>query len=211
LNIKGIPHKTVWVEYPDVNTVYEKHNIEAPTKRPDGSPYYSVPVIHDPKTGKTIADSLLIAEYLDETYPETHRIVPEGTHALQEAFVDAFENTLSNDFYDLICDGTAALFTGRSKAWFNDKGWRRGLESEEAGIRSTQKNLGKVDKWYKPGEKFLSSSQKLIFADLEIAGFLGWARRIWGEDSAQWQEVLKWHEGRWKTLFEELRPFEQVW
>jgi len=210
LNIKGIAHKTDWVEYPDIYTVYEKHNIEAPSKRPDGSPYFSLPVIHDPKTGKTIADSLLIAEYLDETYPDTQRLVPEGTHMLHTTFARSFGLALSEDFFDLVYGRTAVQLSPSSKEWYDKKGWRRELESEEAGFQGTQKDLDKIDKWYKPGDKFVSGSQKLIFADLILAGFLVWIKVLWGEDSPEWQDLLTWNNGRWKDLFDELKNLQQV-
>jgi len=222
MNIKGIAHKTVWVDYPDIHTVYEKHDIEAIEKRLDGSPYYSLPIIYDPKTGKTVADSLLIAEYLDETYPDTQRLVPEGTHMLHTTFMQSFRAALSEDFFDVVYNRTIVhlsprgkewyekKLSARSKEWYDKNGRHRGMKSEKDGLKEVQKGLDKVESWYKPGDKFASGSQKLIFADLMIAGFLVWAKILLGEESAEWQDTLTWHNGRWKALFDELKPFEQV-
>jgi glutathione S-transferase len=63
--------------------------------RKNGTPYYSLPVIQDPKTGKVISDSARIADYLDSTYPDTPKVIPAGTHALQKAFRVAYAGALS--------------------------------------------------------------------------------------------------------------------
>ena len=89
LNIKGIPYRTVWVEYPDIKPLCLKIGAAATEKLPDGSPLYTLPVIFDPNTSKAIADSAAIARYLDVTYP-THvpRLIPEDMDALHAAFQD---------------------------------------------------------------------------------------------------------------------------
>jgi hypothetical protein len=89
LDFKGVPYKTEWVEWPNIKTVYEKHGIEATSFNPDGSPRYTMPVIHAPSTGITISDSFVIAKYLDKTHP-TPQIFPHHTQGLQEPFEGAF-------------------------------------------------------------------------------------------------------------------------
>ncbi|EAU82646.1 hypothetical protein CC1G_07928 [Coprinopsis cinerea okayama7 len=75
LNYKRLPYKTEWVAYHDIASVYTKHGLSAVCKRLDGEEfYYSLPVIYDSTTGKAIADSLQIAKYLDEQYPDTPRV-----------------------------------------------------------------------------------------------------------------------------------------
>jgi glutathione S-transferase len=64
-------------------------------KKPDGTPYYTLPAIHDTSTGTFLADSFLIAEYLEETYPNTPSIFPHGTRSLQHAFQFSFEQRLA--------------------------------------------------------------------------------------------------------------------
>lgn len=48
-----------------------------------GKPWYTLPIIYDPSTDRVVADSLEIAKYLDEQYPETPNVIPPGTDALQ--------------------------------------------------------------------------------------------------------------------------------
>jgi len=51
--------------------------------------------IHDPSTGAYISDSILIAEYLEKTYPDTSKVFPHNTLASQDAFLVAFGGNLS--------------------------------------------------------------------------------------------------------------------
>ncbi|KAG2012919.1 hypothetical protein CC2G_009870 [Coprinopsis cinerea AmutBmut pab1-1] len=97
LNYKNLPYKTEWTPYHDIASVYHKHNLQPVCSRTDPStgkaePYYTIPVIFDDSTGRAIADSLEIAKYLDETYPDTPKVVPEtgedGVDAKQQ--VDQF-------------------------------------------------------------------------------------------------------------------------
>jgi len=90
LNLKGIPYKTEWVEYPDIEPICKKLGIAPTYKNADGSDRYTIPAIHDPSTGVYISDSVLIAEYLDKTYPYTPQVFPHHTHALHAAFTAAF-------------------------------------------------------------------------------------------------------------------------
>ena len=86
LNYKGILLKTVWVEYPDIEALYHTLGIPAASTKPDGSPYYALPVIQDPSTQRIISDSWAIVKYLDEAYPDTPTLLPKGTLAFPRFF-----------------------------------------------------------------------------------------------------------------------------
>ena len=66
LNIKRIPYKTVWVEYPDIKPLCLKIGASPAESLPDGSPLYTLPVIYDPNTQTPVSDSAAIARYLDK-------------------------------------------------------------------------------------------------------------------------------------------------
>ena len=72
------------------------------TKKPDGSPFYTLPVIVDPSRRApgggpmVVSDSYAIAEYLDDAYPRPGPLFPEGTKALQNLFHDHIVKTLFN-------------------------------------------------------------------------------------------------------------------
>lgn len=104
LNMRGLPYRTVWVDFADITPHCISIGAE-PTQFTtflgDNSkrPLYTFPVIHDPATGATVSDSFKIIRYLDMTYP-LHRhpkipavlgdsklsFVPEGTEVLQVVF-----------------------------------------------------------------------------------------------------------------------------
>jgi glutathione S-transferase len=54
----------------------------------------TIPAIYDPSTGRVVADSVKIAEYLDEQYPDTPKLFPAGTRALQAAYLSAYRVAL---------------------------------------------------------------------------------------------------------------------
>lgn len=91
LNFKGIPYKTIWLEYPDIEPTMRSIGA-APTTNAGGKTMYTLPVIVDPfrptSSGGPIvvSDSWAIAEYLDNAYPGTQQLIPEGTNALQMHF-----------------------------------------------------------------------------------------------------------------------------
>ena len=85
-NYKGIPYRTEWVEVPDIEPLSKKLGINPTGQKKDGSPFYTLPAIYDPATGTAIADSFAIAEYLENTYPETPSVFPKESAALQKAF-----------------------------------------------------------------------------------------------------------------------------
>jgi glutathione S-transferase len=85
---KRIPFETVWVPLADVQRV----STEAGIPQPAGRGKHTVPAIVDPATGTRLADSLKIAHYLDERYPE-RPLFPPGTEARQVAFIDTLTAT----------------------------------------------------------------------------------------------------------------------
>ncbi|KAF8994799.1 hypothetical protein BDQ17DRAFT_1524749 [Cyathus striatus] len=82
LNYKNLPYKTIYLEYPDIETTSKNLGIPPTATKVDGSPYYTLPAIHDSSTNKALADSLRIAQYLDATYPDTPAVVMKGTKCL---------------------------------------------------------------------------------------------------------------------------------
>ena len=85
---------------------------------PDGSPMYTLPAIHDPSTGTSVADSTAIARYLDATYPDTPRVIPEGTEAFREAFEVALAATLAPHVFYLLFPAVYGRLNEASKPHF---------------------------------------------------------------------------------------------
>ncbi|TFY51247.1 hypothetical protein EVJ58_g10668, partial [Rhodofomes roseus] len=70
LNYKGIPYRTQWVEYPDIAPLLTSLGVSPNTPSTWTFPY-TLPAIYDPRTRTVLMDSIKIARYLDETYPDT--------------------------------------------------------------------------------------------------------------------------------------------
>jgi hypothetical protein len=102
LNFKGLPFKTEWLEYPDIKPTLIKLGVAPSSTLPDGSPFYTLPVISDPNKvtadGKPtiVGDSQVIAEYLDKQYPSKEALIPEDTKTFLTKFQeDFFKNVVA--------------------------------------------------------------------------------------------------------------------
>ncbi|KZV68109.1 hypothetical protein PENSPDRAFT_582946, partial [Peniophora sp. CONT] len=84
LNIKGLSFKTEWLSFAEVGPKMKALGL-APQ---EGFLQYTIPTIYDPNTDKLATDSFAIAKYLDDTYPNTPRLVVPGTAGLQEAYIE---------------------------------------------------------------------------------------------------------------------------
>ena len=79
LNYKGIPHKTEWVEFPDIAALAQRIGAPHTALRRDRQPLYTVPILRDPATNRSLAGSLQIALDLEHMYPDTPALFPRGT------------------------------------------------------------------------------------------------------------------------------------
>jgi glutathione S-transferase len=190
--------------------------------KPDGSPHYTLPVIKDASTGAVISESTLIAEYLDTTYPDTPKLFPPGTAPLQYAFMDAFRGSLDGLFQLCVVRSNSLLNPGstehhrRTISTFFGVGRLEDLvrddEHQKTLWEKARTNFAKVDAWYQKGkdEGPYLMGNTICFADLVFASFAFWPKRVWGEDSAEWQDMLTWHEGRFGVLAESLAKYETI-
>ncbi|PIL22614.1 hypothetical protein GSI_15304 [Ganoderma sinense ZZ0214-1] len=225
LNIKALPYRTVWVEYPDIETLYKKVGAEAVEKKADGSPYYTLPAIYDPNTKKFVAESAAIARYLDKAYPESHTIIPQDTDALHAAFAVAYLKVLygGDHLRSLTMSASQAALRPPSAEYFLktreamygsfDEFAPKGSEKRGKhweGLREIYRTLagwleadGRKDRLFFMGER-------ISFADVSVAGFLWWIRRMFGEESDEWKEITGWDEGRWKRFMDAFAEYEAV-
>jgi len=65
LNHKKVHYKTKPIDLPDIASERQKLNVPANRTLPDGSPYHTLPLIHDPSTNAFVGDSFEIALHLD--------------------------------------------------------------------------------------------------------------------------------------------------
>ena len=206
LNYKRLAYITEWVEYPDIQEHCERLGIAATGIKPDGSPYYTLPAIHDPSTGAYISESFSIAVYLDKTYPDTPPIFPNGTVGLQAPFVEVF-TTKANRTWPFIFGRTCANLNPRSADYMSNK--LKNLPSEskdEAESKQmwtqAREDMSTANEWYSAGGNKgpFMLGETLSWADIVVsAHFLCW-KLLLGPDSQKWKDIESWDEGRWASL-----------
>jgi len=221
LNYKGIPYKTEWVEYPDIQPLCDKLGIP-PTEIKAGKPYYSLPAIYDPSTGAAVADSLLIAEYLDNTYPDTPKLFPHGSSAVQKAFYDGYIARLGPLFpfilpvVNLKLNPVSEVYFRRTREQTFGKRMEDVIPTGEAGVKAWKQledNLTVVAGWLKSSDGATGPfvmNDTISFADCVIAAYTYWIKLTFGEDSKEWKDVKSWNGGRWEKALEVMKDYSAV-
>ncbi|KAJ7174110.1 hypothetical protein C8R43DRAFT_977118 [Mycena crocata] len=219
LNFKGIPYKTIWVEYLDIEPLCKEIGATPTRNKPDGRPHYTLPVIQDTSTGAVISDSTKIAEYLDATYPDTPRLMPKGTIALHRAFEETAQSLLVPALYPYCLPGTTATLNPVSAAYFRTT--REALigktmedmqpkgEDHVVLWQKLQDAFGKVDGWVRAngeGSNYLGGDT-VCYADMWVAAYVWWIKVVRPDT---WDEVKLWHGGRWATLLNNLEKYSTV-
>ncbi|EKM75008.1 hypothetical protein AGABI1DRAFT_116585 [Agaricus bisporus var. burnettii JB137-S8] len=215
LNFKNLPYKTLYFEFPDMAKEFSKVGIPPSSVSADG-PSYTVPSLIDDSTNTRISESFTIALYLDKQYPDTPKLFPAGTEALQAAFHEEFYKVMSPTFpfffpkagnvlnkpSDDYFAATRAKMFGMSMADFEPKG-----EARVEAWKKVKDAFDTLESWMKktPGPFFMGET--VSFADFVIGGLLNEFSMCMGEDSQEWQDVLKWNNGRWATLKKKLEVY----
>lgn len=213
LNFKGLPYETAWVEYPDIETTCKKIGAPPTSKRLDGSPLYTFPVIQDSSTGAVIADSVVIAEYLDATYPETPKLLPSGTKALQAAFIIAHWGALGG-MLEFIRPAALQILNPPSEEYYRRTKFRshtkagppEGKERAEKWAKAKE-GFDLIASWLEKSEGPFAMGDTITFVDFVVGGWLFWMRLGFGEESAEWMDIKGWHGGRWDTLLKNLEKY----
>ena len=208
LNIKGIPFKTEWVECPDIEPLCLRIGAPPTGKKPDGQPHYTLPVIYDPSTKRAISESAVIAKYLDETYPSTPVLFPQGTDALQAVFAGIAWSTVGSSMFMIIASRECASLNPCSAEYVREAIIARmgkpleQINGEEYWA-ALETGLGKVDAWLRAngaGRDELFLGDQICFVDTLLAGLLNWVRILCGEDSVDWKRITGWHGGKWDRI-----------
>lgn len=71
LSFKQVPFKTTWVDLPDIADVRKRLNCRATRKFDNGLDFYTLPMLQDPASGRVVGDSFDIANYLEDTFPDS--------------------------------------------------------------------------------------------------------------------------------------------
>ncbi|KAJ7599825.1 glutathione S-transferase [Mycena floridula] len=218
LNYKAIQYRTVWIEHPDVEATAKQIGAKPTALRPDGRPLYTCPIIVDPNTGSVIADSTAIIEYLDTVYPDSPKLDPIGT--LQAGFKLALFSKISPIFQFGYPASVKVLPSLRTKVYFEgrvEEIFGKPVETvlpkgEQWGVewKKLEEGMHTIASWYLEPDQLFIMGDKIIALDFDIAGFLLWARVVWGADSEQWKEVASWDGGRWGKLLDRLQEYQST-
>lgn len=218
LNFKGIPYRTEWVEYPDVEPLSKKLGIKPTTLKEDGRPHYTLPAIHDPSTGIYIADSLAIAEYLEKTYPDSPSVFPNGTAGLQKAFGVSFAECIEVARAFIIPVTCLRLNPVSAEYFRRTREISYGKKLEDV-IPTGTEEWRKVEQGMDKLHSYLVSTDDkgpymlgdtISWSDLMISSYLYWLKVIWGEDSKEWKDIASWNGGRWEAHSNALKKYHTV-
>lgn len=220
LNIKGLPYKTTWVEYPDIASVAKQVGASHTSVGPSG-PHYTAPFIQDPSKNTVIADSFKIAEYLDAAYPDTTPLIPKGTAGLQNTFSETFFTKVGYPIYAYINHATMKQLPERSQIY-----WRKTREASfgaaieeiapEGSVKKTElwkatiTGLSTMAEYLSVQDSVFIMGDQPTFADTAVVSVFVWLKRILGEGSKEWQEILETDGGRWGRLIKAFERWETV-
>jgi glutathione S-transferase len=71
LGFKRASFKTTWVDIIGIPDVRKGLNCPATRKFDNGSDFYTLPMLRDPASGRVVGDSFDIANYLEDTFPDS--------------------------------------------------------------------------------------------------------------------------------------------
>ncbi|KAF5311094.1 hypothetical protein D9619_008163 [Psilocybe cf. subviscida] len=209
LILKRIPFELKQVPLHELYEILPREGIPPSSKNPDGSPFYTVPAIHDLSTGAKLSDSWEIALYLDKTYPNTQSLFPANTVALQRAFTDSFGAYFNAawPFFlprmrDIFIPETGPHFTATVESVVG-RPFDEAIPQGEDGVREWERyklGLNKLEEWYSASSGAFLMGDTPVWADLPVVALLIVQRRAFGKDSDQWKDITSWNGGRWLTL-----------
>ncbi|KXN83374.1 hypothetical protein AN958_01511 [Leucoagaricus sp. SymC.cos] len=213
LDFKRLPYKLIAVEYYDIEKTLKDAGVQPTGKRNDDSDLYTVPSIVDSNTGAKVSDSIKIALYLEETYPETPSIFPHNSAALHQAFFTYFNTTITS-IWSTILPRIPEILDERAKTHYialRTKTLGRPLaeidpvgEERDDLFRKMKDAFTMFDGFYqKNGRGMFIMGDSPGFADLMIGGVVQ-GLKVWGMESPEWREFSTWNGGRWVKLLDAL-------
>ncbi|KAI0786196.1 hypothetical protein C8Q75DRAFT_808602 [Abortiporus biennis] len=230
LNIKGIPYRTEWVEYPDIEPTCKEIDAAPTGTWPDGRPQYTFPVIRDPNTKLTISDSDNIIEYLEKQYPDngpSPSLIPKGSLGLILGFREGFTTILELPIYSLVALATSKYLNPKSEEYFRRTrdfgkeledvvpgGLSSGTECSEKVWKSVQDGLDTLALWYDKneaeGKGLYLYGNSVSYADVLVAGRLIWIRVVLGDKSKEWGRVKSFNGGRWESFLNNFEKYHTI-
>ena len=216
LLFKRLAFKTQWIEYPDIEPELKRLGAEPTGKWTDGGIKYTLPVIYDDSTGKFVSDSMTIAEYLEDTYPNTPSLFPFGARAPIHMFVTMFSGSGSMAFRMVTIQATFHILNPSSAEYF-----RR--TREELFGKTLEELAPEAEKGalFNAGKEDLSKIAAILstnghglpyfygttisYADLVILSYLLYAKAVLGQG---FKAIEEWDDGRWGRLLDATTEYQ---
>ncbi|PCH44889.1 hypothetical protein WOLCODRAFT_91049 [Wolfiporia cocos MD-104 SS10] len=219
LNFKELPYVTQWVHYTDIQRVLPSAGVP-PTRT--SKPLYSVPAIIDIVEGEApvmLADSPLIADYLEQTYPE-RSIYPGGRDAHLQCVEKVIQHVNNKIAFMVIPHVERILEGGDREYYLSTREMKFGVplgkmfpvEKQEAMWADLMTSLTELSAYIdgiRKGEKWLfGTTDDPSYADFVLGGALIWFKL--GGPEGGWDKLRAWHEGRWERHLENLESYMQI-
>ncbi|KAF7302831.1 Glutathione transferase fungal specific class A [Mycena kentingensis (nom. inval.)] len=205
---RGVSFQTVGVDLSELPELYKKLGVKPASD--GGGVQYTLPMIHDQKTGAAAANSLDIALYLDATYPATPRLIPAGTGALHAVLTAMWSAKVGGPISAFTYPASFPLFKPATRKFFEDTGRSpAGMvfseEAKRAKWAEVKAGLDAMDAFIGAGNAYFTGDS-LSYADLVLAGSLRWAKVALSKE--QWAEIAGWNAGRWGKLMAEMEKYD---
>ncbi|KAJ7177052.1 hypothetical protein C8R46DRAFT_48069 [Mycena filopes] len=227
LNFKRLRYRTVWVEFPDVETTLRSIGAPASSMRSDGRPIYTLPVVVDPTRNPNLPPQILsntnnIAEYLEASYP-ARPVFPEGTRALQTLFVHYIQEVFVKPLLPIMVPLSHQSLPARSQSHFRGGAPAYGLGGPQSGgfqmlpsgpqreqawlaVKEQFDFLAVVlDKNVGDGDGIVAYGHDVSYADFALCSVLIWIQRMAAQDG--WMRIREWNGGRWVRLWERCKMY----
>ena len=82
-----------------------------------------------------------------------------------------------------------------------------GPERGEKEWQKVEESFGTLSKGRK-SDVLIMGGETPCFADFTVASWLRSFKVVFGEESKEWKDILRWHDGRWERLMKELEEYE---
>ncbi|KAJ8096172.1 hypothetical protein PM082_000080 [Marasmius tenuissimus] len=203
LRYKNLPYEIKPINVLELQTIAP--SLGAPPTITHPMPKYTIPFMKDSETGKILSNSLTIAEYLDQTYPDTPKVVPENSKMLLKIFQsDILARTAATN-NDVVRPYLFKQFPKEFQEMVplsvpTPEVLKDALSRTREQFEQLNLNLdGGV-----PYRGFLMGGDRPTIGDFTVLGFVYPLRLIYGEGSEEWKEVKSWANGWVGWLVEEI-------
>lgn len=228
LNFKGIPHRTEWVELPDVEALLERLDPRPKTGSRRVLDSDAPPVIFDPNTNTAFKGSAVIVRYLEVVYPRPSPLFSPETEVLHGVFDYGLTTLITKHMIRVVGQQANAQLNPPSRAFLQSEHalermrmslemspLRVGSEEYTKGWAALEAGLDRLAALYthvRGGQelKVFVMGDRISHADFLIASWLVCAKRVFGPASEEWKTIASWNDGKWGKLLEALEQYEVV-